>query len=227
MPAGNWQRPEYYANTGQSRAECIEAEVRAVRTGLGLIDVGTLGKIEVCGPDAGTLLDRAYAGRYSDLRIGMTRYGLMLDEAGTIIDDGVIARLADQRFYFTTTTGGSATVFRELLRWNALWGLDCALVNVTGHLAAFNLAGPACRNALQPLTDVDLADDAFPFLAVREGTVSGQKINGSRLSQPPSRPVNRSESRFASIVPDAAIARQYLSILRRDVRFFAGRAISK
>ena len=181
MPAGNWQRPEYYAIAGQSRAECIEAEVHAVRTGLGLIDVGTLGKIEVFGPDAGTLLDRAYAGRYSDLRIGMTRYGLMLDEAGTIIDDGVIARLADQRFYFTTTTGGSATVFRELLRWNALWGLDCALVNVTGHLAAFNLAGPACRNALQPLTDVDLADDAFPFLAVREGTVSGVRARLMRV----------------------------------------------
>ncbi len=181
MPAGNWQRPEYYASAGQSRLECIEAEVRAVRTGLGLIDVGTLGKIEVCGPDAGTLLDRAYAGRYSDLRIGMTRYGLMLDEAGTIIDDGVIARLADQRFYFTTTTGGSATVFRELLRWNALWGLDCALINVTGHLAAFNLAGPACRDALQPLTDVNLADDAFPFLAAREGTVSGVRARLMRV----------------------------------------------
>ncbi|MGH8135927.1 MAG: glycine cleavage T C-terminal barrel domain-containing protein, partial [Steroidobacteraceae bacterium] len=181
MPAGNWQRPEYYASAGQTRSGCIEAEVRAVRTGLGLIDVGTLGKIEVCGPDAGTLLDRAYAGRYSDLRIGMTRYGLMLDEAGTIIDDGVIARLADQRFYFTTTTSGSATVFRELLRWNALWGLDCALVNVTGHLAAFNLAGPACRDALQPLTDVDLADDAFPFLAVREGTVSGVRARLMRV----------------------------------------------
>jgi len=181
MPAGNWQRPEYYARAGQSRSECIEAEVQAVRTRLGLIDVGTLGKIEIYGPDAGTLLDRAYAGRYSDLRVGMTRYALMLDEAGTIIDDGVIARLADERFYFTTTTGGSATVFRELLRWNALWGLDCALVNVTGHLAAFNLAGPKCRDALKSLTDVNLADDAFPFLAVREGTVSGARARLMRV----------------------------------------------
>jgi len=181
MPAGNWQRPEYYASAGHARIECIEMEVRAVRTGIGLIDVGTLGKIEVHGPDAGTLLDRAYTGRFSDLRTGMTRYGLMVDEAGTIIDDGVIARISDRRFYFTTTTSGSATVFRELLRWAALWGLDCALINLTGHLAAFNLAGPRCRDALKPLTDVELADDAFPFLAVREGAVAGVRARLMRV----------------------------------------------
>jgi sarcosine oxidase subunit alpha len=118
-------------------------------------------------------LDRVYAGRYADLRVGMTRYGLMLDESGVIIDDGVIARLAPELYYFTTTTGGSATVFRELLRLNALWGLECALVNVTGHRAAFNLAGPASRDVLQPLTDVDLGDAAFPYLGVRSGRVAG------------------------------------------------------
>jgi sarcosine oxidase subunit alpha len=103
----------------------------------------------------------------------MTRYGLMLDESGVIVDDGVIARLGEELFYFTTTTGGSATVFRELLRLNALWGLDCALVNVTGHRAAFNFAGPLSREILQKLTDIDLRDDAFPFLAVRSGRVAG------------------------------------------------------
>jgi sarcosine oxidase subunit alpha len=173
MPAGNWRRPEYYAVAGESRAESNEAEVRSVRFAVGLIDVGTLGKIEVHGPDAAELLDRVYAGRFSDLKVGMTRYGLMLDEAGVIIDDGVIARLGGELFYFTTTTGGSATVFRELLRLNALWGLDCALVNVTGHRAAFNFAGPRSRDILQKLTDVDLRDEAFPYLAVRPGNVAG------------------------------------------------------
>src|SRR5271155_4216351 len=103
----------------------------------------------------------------------MTRYGLMLDESGVIIDDGVIARLSDEMFYFTTTTGGSATVFRELLRLNALWGLNCALVNVTGHRAAFNFAGPLSRETLEPLTDLDLSDQAFPYLAVRSGNIAG------------------------------------------------------
>jgi len=118
-------------------------------------------------------LDRVYAGRFSDMPSGMTRYGLMLDESGVIVDDGVIARLGAEAFYFTTTTGGSATVFRELLRLNALWGLDCALVNVTGHRAGFNFAGPLSRAALQPLCDVDLGEAAFPYLAVREGRVAG------------------------------------------------------
>jgi sarcosine oxidase subunit alpha len=173
MPAGNWRRPEYYAVEGESRAESIAAEVAAVRERVGLIDVGTLGKIEIYGPQAAEFLDRVYAGNCSTLRVGMTRYGLMLDEAGVIIDDGVIARLHAEAYYFTTTTSGAATVFRELLRLNALWGLDCGLVNVTGHRAAFNFAGPASRGLLQALTDTDLSDAAFPFLGVREATVAG------------------------------------------------------
>ncbi len=173
MPAGNWRRPEYYAVPGETRAQSIDAEVHAVRSSVGLIDVGTLGKIEIYGPDSAELLDRVYAGRFSDLKVGMTRYGLMLDESGVIVDDGVIARLGEEFYYFTTTTGGSATVFRELLRLNALWGLDCTLVNVTGHRAAFNFAGPSSRVILQQLTDVDLRDEAFPYLAVRSGQVAG------------------------------------------------------
>jgi sarcosine oxidase, subunit alpha len=173
MPAGNWRRPEYYARAGESRAQSIEAEVEAVRTRAGLIDVGTLGKIEIYGPQAGTFLDRVYAGKYSELKVGMTRYGLMLDESGVIVDDGVIARLTPEQFYFTTTTSGSATVFRELLRLNALWGMNCGLVNVTGHRAAFNFAGPLSRQILQTLTEVDLSDASFPFLGVRSGQMAG------------------------------------------------------
>jgi sarcosine oxidase subunit alpha len=173
MPAGNWRRPEYYAVSGESRTQSIEAEVAAVRNAVGLIDVGTLGKIEVYGPQAGEFLDRAYTGKFSDLKVGMTRYGLMLDDSGVVVDDGVIARLAPEMYYFTTTTGGSATVFRELLRLNALWGLDVALVNVTGHRAAINFAGPLSRELLQPLTDLDVSEAALPYLGVRVGRVAG------------------------------------------------------
>jgi sarcosine oxidase subunit alpha len=173
MPAGNWRRPEYYAVSGETRVQSIEAEVAAVRGSAGLIDVGTLGKIEIYGPQAGLFLDRVYTGKFSELKVGMTRYGLMLDESGVIIDDGVIARLSADMFYFTTTTSGSATVFRELQRWNTLWGLDCALVNVTGHRAAFNFAGPLSRELLQPLTDADLGCAGFPFLGARLGRVAG------------------------------------------------------
>jgi sarcosine oxidase, subunit alpha len=173
MTVGGWQRPEYYRVASRSRSECIFQEVRAVRDSAGLIDVSTLGKIEIFGPDAGAFLDRVYAGTFSDLRVGMTRYGLLLDEGGIVRDDGVIARLGDNHFYFTTTTSGAAGVYRELLLWNARWRMDCTFVNATGHRAAFNLAGPSSRDILQPLTDIDLSEAAFPFLGVREGRVAG------------------------------------------------------
>jgi len=173
MPAANWRRPEYYAIAGQSRAQAIGAEVRAVRTRVGLIDVGTLGKIEAHGPLAAQFLERIYTTRFANLKEGMTRYGLMLDEAGTIIDDGVIARLRAELFYFTTTTGNSGTLFNEFGRLSTLWNLPVGLVNLTGHYAAFNLAGPLSRVVLREHTSLDLTDAAFPYLAVRQAEVAG------------------------------------------------------
>ncbi len=172
MPAGNWQRPEYYARSDQDKNECVRGEVRAVRESLGLIDVGTLGKMDLYGPAAGEFLERVYAGRCANLKVGMTRYGVMLDESGVIIDDGVMARLSDQHFYFTTTTTGSATVYRELTRWNTLWRMDCGIVNLTGAFSAMNLAGPKARDLLAKLTDLDLSHASFPYLGVREAQVA-------------------------------------------------------
>jgi len=172
MLAGQWKRPEYYAVAGLERSAAIGGEVHAVRTQAGLIDVGTLGKIEIHGPDAAEFLDRVYTGRFSTLKVGMTRYGLMLDESGVIIDDGVIARLGEDSFYFTTTTGNSAGVYRELGRLATEWNLRVGLVNATGHYAAFNLAGPNARRILAALTPLDLSQDAFPYLGCREGRVA-------------------------------------------------------
>jgi sarcosine oxidase subunit alpha len=102
----------------------------------------------------------------------MTRYAAMTDESAVIIDDGVVARLAEQRFYFTTTTTGSATVYREMQRQNTMWGLDCGLVNLTGALGAVNLAGPRSREVLTSVTDIPLNESAFPYLGVREGRIA-------------------------------------------------------
>ncbi len=173
MLAGQWRRPEYYVRSGLSRDAAIDMEVAAVRKAVGVIDVSTLGKIEIYGREAGTFLDRAYAGLYSDMKPGTTRYALLLDEAGTIIDDGVIARMSESKYYFTTTTGNAATVYRELLRYAAMWRLDCALVNVTGHRAAINLAGPQSRALLKTLTTLDVSEEGFPHLGAREAHIAG------------------------------------------------------
>jgi sarcosine oxidase subunit alpha len=181
MPAGDWQRPEYYAHPGEQRDASIEAEVRAVRTGVGIIDVGTLGKIEAHGAGAGEFLDRAYTGQFSNLKVGMTRYGLLLDESGVIVDDGVIARLGEERYYFTTTTGNSGSLFREFGRLATWWRLPVGLVNLTGHFSAFNIAGPAARAVLRELTSLDLSHAAFPYLGVREAEVAGVRCRLMRV----------------------------------------------
>lgn len=173
MPAGVWQRPEYYRVANRDRLSCIHQEASAVRRGVGIIDVGTLGKLEVIGPQAAEFLERVYISKYAGLKVGMTRYAVMCDEAGVVIDDGVVARLAEDHFYFTTTTSGAATIYRELSRLNTMWGLDCGIVNHTGAFAAVNLAGPQSRKVLARLTDADLSSAAFPYLALREATVAG------------------------------------------------------
>jgi sarcosine oxidase, subunit alpha len=179
MSAGNWRRPAHYA--GASPQQAIAAEVHAVRNAAGLIDVSTLGKIEVMGRDAGLLLDRMYVGMVSDLKPGRTRYAVMLDEAGTVIDDGVVARCANGRFYLTTTTGGSAAIYRELQRRVAEWQLDCTLHNLTGHLAAMNIAGPRSREILARCAELALDDASFPYLALREGRVAGAAVRVMRV----------------------------------------------
>jgi len=173
MQAGPWLRPDHYAVPGKRKSEIVREEARAVRTGVGLIDVGTLGKIELYGPDAGAFLERVYTGKFANLKVGMTRYAVMLDESGVVIDDGVVARLGEQHFYFTTTTTGAAVVYRELQRWNAQWNLDIGIVNATGPFAAMNLAGPKSRAVLRAITSLDLSNEAFPYLGVRQAEVAG------------------------------------------------------
>jgi sarcosine oxidase, subunit alpha len=173
MPAGVWMRPEFYRVDGRSREESIKDEARRVRSAVGIIDVGTLGKLDVRGPQAAEFLERVYTGRYARMKVGSTRYAVMCDEAGVLIDEGVVARVAEDHFYFTTTTSGAANVYRELSRLNAIWRLDCGLVNLTGAHSAVNLAGPKSREVLKQLTDLDLSASAFPYLAYRAGRVSG------------------------------------------------------
>jgi sarcosine oxidase subunit alpha len=107
------------------------------------------------------------------LAVGRYRYGVALDESGVVIEDGVIARLAPNRFYVTATSSGVGAFYRELQRWAMIWNMQVSLSNVTGHLAALNLAGPQSRQTLAPLTDIDLDSAKFPYLGVREGQVAG------------------------------------------------------
>jgi sarcosine oxidase subunit alpha len=142
MVAGLWHRPAWY---GPDRDKAIAEEVAAVRGAAGLIDVSTLGKLEVRGPDAARFLDRAYAGAHTAQPVGRCRYALLLDVGGNVGDDGVVARLADDHFYVTGTTGQADATYRLLVWLNAHWGLDVDITAVTGAYAAVSLAGPKAR----------------------------------------------------------------------------------
>ncbi|WP_417386406.1 2Fe-2S iron-sulfur cluster-binding protein [Gimesia sp.] len=171
--AGAWLRPEYYQHTGKTREDCIYDEACHVRQNVGLIDVSTLGKLEICGPDAARFLERIYTGRFVKQKPGSLRYGLACDETGVIIEDGVIARLDDERFYVTATSSGAAAFYREMQRWAQIWEMNVTLVNATGQLAAMNIAGPHSRAVLQQLTDLNLDAESFPYLSVQPANVAG------------------------------------------------------
>ena len=144
-----------------------------MRRDVGLVNIGTLGKFKVCGPDAAAFLERIYTGRFARLAIGRLTYALACDESGVIVEDGLVARLAEDRFYVTATTTGAAAFFQEMQRWAIVWHLNVVLSNATGQRTAVNLAGPRAREVLAGLTDVDLSAASFPFLAVRQGRVAG------------------------------------------------------
>jgi sarcosine oxidase subunit alpha len=165
LDAGQWKRAESYGDPAD--------EVRAVRQRAGLIDVSTLGKIEVVGPDAGELLDRVYLNRWSDLKPGRARYGILCNEDGVLFDDGVGARLGPEHFYLTATTGNAESVFGWLELWRATWRLNATVLKRTAALAAMNLAGPRAREVLTRLTELDVSAAAFPYMAMREATVAG------------------------------------------------------
>ena len=171
MAAGAWLRPAFY---GPDRDTAIEREVSVVRGNAGLIDVSTLGGIELRGPDAAAFLERVYTGRFETLKPGRSRYALMCDMTGTIQDDGMACRFAADHFYVTATTGNSDEVHRAMLWWNAQWGMDVDITNVTGAYAAVNIAGPQSRSILAPVCDgLDLSAEGFPYMAVRNGAIAG------------------------------------------------------
>lgn len=181
MPAGLWQRPAFYGHP-ENRQEHIVSEVRAVREQAGLIDVSTLGGIEVRGPDAAEFLNRMYTFAYKQQETGRTRYLLMTDDAGSIIDDGVACRLADDYFYVTTTTTGSDSIYRSMLRQLAEWRLEVDIVNVTSAYAAMNIVGPESREVVRQLeSDIDFSREAFPYLAGRQGYLCGAQVLAMRI----------------------------------------------
>ena len=179
---GAWKRAAYYPAAGQTKEDAIQTEAMAVRETAGIIDGSSFGKIEVHGPDAAEFLERFFTGVYATQKVGSCRYVMLLDESGVIVDDGIASRLADDLFYLSVGTSNAAAVYREMQRSQQMWQLDLGLVNVTGAFGAINIAGPAAREILATLTDLDLSYESFPISSVRESIVAGVEARLIRVA---------------------------------------------
>jgi sarcosine oxidase subunit alpha len=166
--AGVWKRARYFED------EAAAAEIENVRKNVGFIDVSTLGKFRLFGPDALKLLQRVYAGNMSTLTTGRLKYGAMCNEQGVIIDDGVVTKLGENDYFFTTSTVRAPNTSEWLSFHSRGENWQTSLVNLTDAMAAINVAGPRARKVLSKLTDGDLSDKAFPYMGIRRMKLCGE-----------------------------------------------------
>jgi glycine cleavage system aminomethyltransferase T len=182
---GQWKRPWYFPQPGEDLHAAVARECLAARNGVAIMDASTLGKIDIRGPDAAAFLDWVYTNSWTKLGVGRCRYGLMLDENGMVMDDGVTTRLADHHFLMTTTTGGAARVMSWLERWlQTEWPhLKVYLTSVTEHWATAAVVGPDSRKVVEAVcAGIDFSPEEFPFMSVRQGFAAGVPARVMRIS---------------------------------------------
>ncbi len=182
---GQWLRPWYFPDGDEDLDAAVKRECLATRRSVGIMDASTLGKIDVQGPDAVKFLERIYTHDVGKMKVGRCAYGIMLGEDGMLKDDGVMARLGEQHFYLTTTTGGAASVMSWLELWlQTEWpDLDVYLTSVTDHYSTISVAGPTSRQLLQAIdcdTSLDAAD--FPFMSTQTATLCNLPVRLFRVS---------------------------------------------
>jgi glycine cleavage system aminomethyltransferase T len=187
VEAGDWLRAQWFAAPAESSwLETVTREVQAVRSGVGVCDVSTLGKIDIQGSDAAKFLDRVYINTFSTLPVGKTRYGVMLREDGFVLDDGTTARLAADRYIMSTTTANAAKVMQHLEHARqVLWPeLDVQLASATEQWSQYSIAGPRSRQVLERLLrdSLDVSNAAFPYMACAEFCWGGRTARLFRIS---------------------------------------------
>ncbi len=173
---GPWKRAWFYPRAGEDMHQAVNRECKTVRESVGLFDASTLGKIEVVGPDAAKFLELIYTNAWENLKPGKCKYGIMLREDGFIYDDGVVGRIAEDRFHVTTTTGGAPRVMNHMEDYlqTEFPHLKVWLTSTTEQWATVAVQGPKAREIIAPLVeDLDLSSDAFPHMSVAECKVLG------------------------------------------------------
>ncbi|MEO0371114.1 MAG: sarcosine oxidase subunit alpha family protein [Pseudomonadota bacterium] len=183
-PVGAWRRPYTFQKSGESVEKAVIREIKQTRDSLGLLDASTLGKLIVKGPDAGKFLDMLYTNMMSTLKPGRCRYGLMCNENGFLMDDGVVARLDEDTFLCHTTTGGADSIHAHMEDWLQCewWDWKVYVVNATEQFAQIAVVGPKARETLAKLTEDDISAEALPFMAFKDITLAGTQARAYRIS---------------------------------------------
>jgi len=182
---GNWKRAWYFPKRGEDMHAAVNRECRTVRDVAGVFDASTLGKIEVVGPDAAQFLNLLYTNAWDTLKPGKCRYGIMTREDGFVYDDGVVGRLAEDRFHVTTTTGGAPRVLHHMEDYlqTEFPHLKVWLTSTTEQWAVIAVQGPKAREIIQPFVEgLDISNEAFPHMSVAECTVMGVPSRLFRMS---------------------------------------------
>lgn len=184
-PVGLWRRPYCYPQDNEDRTAAINREILATRENAGIIDLSSLGKIEIKGPDAGVFLDRIYSNTFSTLKTSRCRYGLMMNEDGFLFDDGVTVKLANDHYLMHTTSGNADRILGWLEEWHQTeWpNLKLFITSVSENYAQFAVAGPKARDILQKLDGtIDFSREAFKPLDYRAGELCGVPVRVFRIS---------------------------------------------
>jgi sarcosine oxidase subunit alpha len=183
-PVGHWRRPYAFVRGGESVDDAVQREVKNTRENLGLLDASTLGKIIVQGPDAGKFLDMMYTNMMSTLKVGRCRYGLMCSENGFLSDDGVVARISEDRYLCHTTTGGADRIHAHMEEWlqTEWWDWDIWTINATEQFAQVAVVGPNARKVLEKLGGMDVSRETLPFMAWADGEIGGYSVRVYRIS---------------------------------------------
>ena len=183
-PVGLWRRPYSYPRAGEGLRDAVNREISNTRNSLGMLDASTLGKIVVKGPDAGKFLDMLYTNMMSTLPVGKCRYGLMCNENGFLMDDGVVVRLSEDSWLCHTTSGGADRIHGWMEDWLQCewWDWKVYTANLTEQFAQVAIVGPNARKLLEKLGGMDVSKEALPFMTWAEGELGGFRARIFRIS---------------------------------------------
>ena len=173
LDAGAWKRPDSYTNP--------QKEALTVREGIGIIDVSTLGKIELSGPDVIDFMHFMLPGKFAKLEVGRTRYAIMIGEDGILFEDGTISQIEKGKYYISTTTGNQDAIYTLFQWWLTTGNYDVQVKNLSGGIAGVNITGPKTREFLSSVIDLDFSNEAFPYMHNRQANLDGVPLNLFRI----------------------------------------------